>query len=69
MAEFCRKCFIESLYPSQEDIDLIVMSEDETMCEGCMNWGQYVDYLAPTKRIAEIRNKQIEEKRKNMRVN
>lgn len=45
MAELCRKCFIELWHPSQYDIDHIVMSKDETMCEGCMTWGPYVDHI------------------------
>lgn len=45
MAEFCRECFIHHLAPSKYDIDHIVMSEDEDVCEGCMKWGKYVDHI------------------------
>jgi hypothetical protein len=45
MAELCKKCFIEIWRPSQEEIDHIVMSKDNDMCESCMNWGPYVDYI------------------------
>ena len=45
MAELCRKCFIEIWHPTQEEIDNIVMSEDNDMCEGCMEWGSYVHHL------------------------
>ena len=45
MAEFCRKCFIEHLHPSQYEIDHIIMSKDNDICEGCMNWGLYVDHI------------------------
>lgn len=50
MAEFCRKCFIDTFHPSREEIERIVMSDDEFMCEGCMEWGQYVNYLAQQKK-------------------
>lgn len=63
MAEFCRKCFIDTFLPSYDEIERIVMSEDNDMCEGCMEWGQYVEYLAETKEIADIKNKQVEIKR------
>ena len=59
MAEFCRKCFIDTFHPSREEIERIVMSDDEFMCEGCTEWGQYVDYLAPTKEMADIENEKI----------
>ena len=68
MAEFCRKCFINTFRPSREEIERIVMSDDEFMCEGCTEWGQYVDYLAPTKEMADIENKKIEELRKRNSV-
>lgn len=45
MAEFCRECFINHLGPSQDEIDRIVMSEEYDLCEGCGNWGPYVDYI------------------------
>jgi hypothetical protein len=45
VAEFCRKCFIEHLHPSKYDIDHIVMSKNDDLCEGCMTWGPYVDYI------------------------
>lgn len=51
MAELCRKCFIEIWRPSQYDIDHIVMSKDNDMCEGCMNWGPYVDYIGTDEEV------------------
>ena len=45
MAELCRECFIKIWRPSQYDIDHIVMSEDNDMCERCMNLGPYVEYI------------------------
>lgn len=45
MAELCRKCFIEIWKPSQDDIDNIVMSEDNDICECCMECGPYVDHI------------------------
>ena len=46
MAELCKKCFLETWYPYIDDISLveedIVMSEDNTICEGC---GEYVPYV------------------------
>ena len=47
MAEFCRKCFIRVFRPSASELSRVVMSEDETLCEGCMVVGPYVDYIAP----------------------
>lgn len=45
MAELCRKCFIEIWRPDPYDIRNIVMSEDNDMCECCMNWGPYVHHI------------------------
>lgn len=45
MAELCRNCFIEIWKPSDNDIDNIVMSEDNDMCEGCMIWDKYVEHI------------------------
>lgn len=45
MAELCQKCFIETWHPDQYDIDRIVMSEDNAVCEGCMSYGPYVDHI------------------------
>lgn len=49
MAELCRECFIKTWRPNQHDIDHIVMSEDNYFCEGCMNWGPYVEYIGDPK--------------------
>ena len=51
MAEFCRKCFIEHLRPSQYEIEHIVMSKDNDMCEGCMGWGPYVDHIGTDEEV------------------
>lgn len=51
MAELCRKCFIEIWRPSQYDIDHIVMSKDNDMCEGCMDWGLYVDHIGTDEEV------------------
>lgn len=56
MAELCRKCFIDIWRPSQYDIDHIVMSKDNDMCEGCMNWGPYVDHIGTDEEV--INNEQ-----------
>lgn len=45
MAEFCRKCFIESFYPSKYEIDHIVMSEECDLCEGCGRYVPVVVYI------------------------
>lgn len=45
MAEFCRKCFIETFYPNAYDRHHIVMSEYNEFCEGCMDCVPYVDYI------------------------
>jgi hypothetical protein len=45
MAEFCRKCFIETFYPNAYEREHIVMSEDNDFCEGCMDHVPYVDYI------------------------
>ena len=50
MAELCRKCFIEIWRPSQYDIDHIVMSKDNDMCEGCMDWDHMLIILEQMKR-------------------
>lgn len=42
MAEFCRECFVEKLLPPQEEIDHIVMSEENSFCEGCGAYGEVV---------------------------
>ena len=51
MAEFCRKCFIENLCPSQYEIDHIVMNKDNDICEGCMNYGPYVDHIGTDEEV------------------
>ena len=51
MAELCRECFIEIWKPSQHEINNIVMSEDNDMCESCMNWGPYVDYIGTDEEV------------------
>lgn len=45
MAEFCKTCFVSSLQPSQDEIDHIVMSEEEELCEGCGKVLPVVDYV------------------------
>lgn len=45
MAELCRECFIRVWHPSQEDIDNIVMSDDNELCEGCMKCDNYVHHI------------------------
>lgn len=39
--------FIEVHKPSEKDIAGIVMSTVESECEGCGEWGPYVDYIRP----------------------
>ena len=51
MAELCRECFIEIWKSSQHEINNIVMSEDNDMCESCMNWGPYVDYIGTDEEV------------------
>lgn len=51
MAEFCRKCFIEIWRPDAYDIRNIVMSEDNDMCECCMDWGPYVDHIGTDEEV------------------
>ena len=53
MAELCRKCFIKIWKPSQYDIDHIVMSKENDMCEGCMTWGPYVDHICIDNEVIE----------------
>ena len=50
MAEFCRECFIKIWRPDAYDIRNIVMSEDNDMCESCMNWGPYVSHIGSSMR-------------------
>ena len=45
MAEFCKKCFLEFMFPNAYDRHHIVMSEDNEFCEGCMDCVPYVDYI------------------------
>lgn len=49
MAELCRECFIKTWYPTQSEIERIVMSEDKYCCEGCMKYSTYVDHIEPIK--------------------
>ncbi len=58
MAELCRQCFVEIWHPSQYDIDHIIMSEDNDMCESCMNWGPYVDNIGTDDEV--IKNEQTD---------
>lgn len=58
MAELCRKCFIEIWRPSKYEIDHIVMSKSNDMCESCMNWGPYVDYIGTDDEV--IKNEQTD---------
>lgn len=51
MSELCKKCFIDTWNPSELDIAAIVMSKDETLCEGCCSIGTYVDHLDPEIRV------------------
>lgn len=45
MAELCRECFIKIWRPDTYDIRNIVMSEDNDVCESCMNFGPYVSHI------------------------
>ena len=45
MAELCRKCFIETWRPNAYDIEHIVMSEENDLCEGCVDCVPYVDHI------------------------
>ena len=46
MAEFCRKCFIETFRPSKEEEQKIIMSEESDLCEGCGEVKPFVLYVA-----------------------
>ena len=59
VAELCRNCFIEIWRPYKEDIENIVMSTDFDMCEGCMNWGQYVSHIEEVKNIAKEESNEV----------
>ena len=48
MAELCRECFIEIWRPDKYEISRIVMSKDNGICEGCMNYGPYVETIRGT---------------------
>ncbi len=43
MAEFCLKCFLESIRVSKGE--RTVMSEEEDICEGCGEIRPYVDHV------------------------
>lgn len=45
MADFCKECFIKAFRPSQEDIEKIVLSDDDYLCEGCGRYKKVVDYI------------------------
>lgn len=45
MAEFCKQCFIKTWQPNAYDVEHIVMSDDNTFCEGCMAYLPYVDHI------------------------
>lgn len=59
MAEFCRKCFIDTWKPNKYDIDHIIMSEDWDICEGCGNIGPYVDHIGLDEELYSKKYKQM----------
>ena len=46
MAEFCKKCFIEKLRATEDEIKRIVLTDFNDYCEGCGTIGKVVDHLA-----------------------
>lgn len=55
MAEFCRECFIAVWRPNAYDRHHIVMSDDDCLCECCMDYGPYVDRI-DTSELREVRS-------------
>ena len=45
MADFCKKCFIEKLHPTEKEIKSIVLSEEDGFCESCNEFKPVVEYL------------------------
>lgn len=51
MAEFCKKCFVEKILNTSEQMDYykgklkIIMFEDSDFCEGCGEIAQVVNYV------------------------
>lgn len=49
MAEFCKECFIDLLCPSEDEINRIILSDDEDLCEGCGQYKKVVSYIRAKK--------------------
>lgn len=55
MAEFCRKCFIETFRPTREEEQNIIMSAESDLCEGCGEVKPFVLYV--TEEVCQVKSK------------
>ena len=53
MAEFCKRCFVETWHPTEEEIAKIVMSNDLDYCEGCGICDHVVEYIDMSEKVKE----------------
>ena len=44
MSEFCKRCFLDLFGPVEDD-EVIIMSEEPWLCEGCGEWVPVVEEI------------------------